>query len=91
SGVNNAVARAASLLAVAVLPLAVSLRGDDYQHAERLAAGFRLAMQLCAGLLAGGAVLAVVSIRRPDESPPASRRHCAIAGPPLHERLRRVE
>lgn len=85
SGVNNAVARAASLLAVAVLPLAASLRGDDYQQPDRFAAGFRMAMQICAALLAGGALLAALTIRRPRETPPESRRHCAIAGPPLHE------
>ena len=36
SGVNNAVARAAQLLAVAALPVAVGLSGDDYAAAARV-------------------------------------------------------
>ena len=36
SGVNNAVARAAQLLAVAALPVAVGLSGDDYARARRV-------------------------------------------------------
>src|SRR5262245_20464850 len=54
SGVNNAVARAAQLLAVAGLPLLVGLSGEDYLSPTRFTAGFRMAMYLCAGgLLAG--------------------------------------
>lgn len=57
SGINNAVARAGSLLAVAALPAAVGLSGADYQAPEALTDGFRLALWICAGLLAlGGAV-----------------------------------
>jgi EmrB/QacA subfamily drug resistance transporter len=63
SGVNNAVARAASLLAVAVLPLAAGLRGDDYQRPEVFAAGFQVAILVCAGLLAAGGLLAAITIR----------------------------
>jgi EmrB/QacA subfamily drug resistance transporter len=63
SGVNNAVARAASLLAVAVLPLAAGLRGDDYQRPEVFADGFRIAVLVCAGLVAAGALLAALTIR----------------------------
>jgi EmrB/QacA subfamily drug resistance transporter len=66
SGVNNAVARAASLLAVAVLPLVAGLRGAEYRQPEAFAAGFRLAALLCAGLLASGGVLAALTIRRRD-------------------------
>ncbi|HEX2075517.1 MAG TPA: MFS transporter [Geodermatophilus sp.] len=57
SGVNNAVARAAQLLAVAALPVAVGLSGDDYARPAEFTAGFRTAMVVCAGLFVlGGAV-----------------------------------
>jgi EmrB/QacA subfamily drug resistance transporter len=58
SGVNNAVARAAQLLAVAALPVAVGLSGDDYALPEAFTAGFRRAMVVCAVLLAIGGVVA---------------------------------
>src|SRR5262249_20865293 len=48
SGVNNAVARAAGLLAVAGLPLAVGLTGDAYQNPTAMNSGFRMAMVICA-------------------------------------------
>ncbi len=44
SRVNNAVARTASLLAVAVLPLAAGLHGKDYQDSTAFATGLRIAM-----------------------------------------------
>ena len=54
SGVNNAVARAAQLLAVAALPVAVGLSGDDYTQPGAFTAGFRSAMVVCAVLFAVG-------------------------------------
>lgn len=57
SGVNNAVARAGSLLAVAALPAIVGLSGDDYQDPVALTAAFRSGQLLCAVLLAGGGVV----------------------------------
>jgi hypothetical protein len=64
SGVNNAVARAAQLLAVAALPVAVGLSGDDYADPASFSAGFRTAMVACAGLLAVGGLVAWATIRR---------------------------
>ena len=62
SGVNNAVARAAGLLAVAGLPLAVGLTGPDYQSAALFQSGFRAAMVLCAALLVLAALLSATTI-----------------------------
>jgi EmrB/QacA subfamily drug resistance transporter len=63
SGVNNAVARAAQLLAVAALPVAVGLSGDDYADPTAFTSGFRLAMILCAALFAVGGVVSWLTIR----------------------------
>ena len=57
SSVNNAVARAGSLVAVAALPALVGLRGDDYQDPELLTDGYRFAAWTCAALLAAGGVV----------------------------------
>ena len=63
SGVNNAVARAAQLLAVAALPLAVGLAGNDYADPMTFATGYRTAMLLCAALFALGGLLAWATVR----------------------------
>ncbi|MBB3676248.1 MFS transporter [Modestobacter versicolor] len=65
SGVNNAVARAAQLLAVAALPVAVGLGGDDYADPASFDAGAGTAMLVCAGLLVAGSLVAWLTIR-PD-------------------------
>ncbi len=69
SGVNNAVARTASLLAVAVLPVAAGLGGEDYSDPVAYAAGYRTAMLLVAALLGVGSLLAVLLVRSPQASP----------------------
>lgn len=73
SGVNNAVARAAGLLAVAAVPPAVGLTGNALNDPAVFAAGFRSAMVVSAGLLLVGALLCVVAVRgnvlRPDPEP----------------------
>jgi MFS family permease len=69
SGVNNAVARAAQLLAVAALPVAVGLTGEDYARPEVFNSGYRMAMLICAALFAVGGVVSWWTIR-PEPSTP---------------------
>ena len=64
SGVNNAVARTAGLLAVAALPVLVGLSGEAYADPELLTAGYRAGMLVCAGLVAAAAVLAATLLPR---------------------------
>jgi hypothetical protein len=71
SGVNNAVARAASLLAVAALPVAVGLSGRDYAQPAAFGAGFGTAMVVCAALMAVGGAIAWGTIR--DDTLKATR------------------
>ena len=73
-----------------VLPLVAGVSGDDYRDPAAFAAGFRMAMVVCAALLGAGAFLAAITIknapsRAKGEPAPPSRRHCSIEGPPLHE------
>jgi EmrB/QacA subfamily drug resistance transporter len=63
SGVNNAVARAAQLLAVAALPVAVGLSGDDYADPGAFTEGYRLALLACAVLFTAGGVVSWWTIR----------------------------
>lgn len=63
SGVNNAVARAGSLLAVAALPVAVGLRGEQYADPRAFDAAYGSAMLACAALLALGGAVSWLTIR----------------------------
>ena len=91
SGVNNAVARAAGLLAVAVLPLVAGISGSDYQNPDKFADGFRTAMLACVALLVPGGILAALTIRDCVPRPSARRRYCAVDGPPLQASSSKVE
>ncbi|CAL9508291.1 hypothetical protein SUDANB21_03595 [Streptomyces sp. enrichment culture] len=91
SGVNNAAARAAGLLAVAALPLLAGMGPESFRQPARFDAAFDRAMLLCAGILVIGAVLAAATVRRPEPGcrRPECRTHGSVAVPPLEADPRR--
>ncbi|SED90533.1 drug resistance transporter, EmrB/QacA subfamily [Streptomyces sp. 3213] len=89
SGINNAAARAAGLIAIAALPLLAGMGSEAYRSATAFDHAFDRAMGWCAGVLVVGSVLAFATVRRP---PPDCRRpecvtHGSITAPPLEPRL----
>jgi EmrB/QacA subfamily drug resistance transporter len=87
SAVNNDVARAAQLIAVAVLPALAGITGQSYLHPAALAHGFKVAAVMAAVFCAAGGVLAGLTIRNPSrkkcaESLPQGS-YCALEGTPL--------
>jgi EmrB/QacA subfamily drug resistance transporter len=89
SGVNNAVARAASLLFVAAIPPLAGLTGNAQSHPLVFLHGFRIAVTVSAGFLVIGAVLSLLTIRddvlstAPKTAQPQCKINCAVGSPPL--------
>jgi MFS family permease len=76
SGVNNAVARAAGLLAVAGVPLVAGITAQVYADPVSFGYAAGRACVACAALLAVGGLLAWLTVRSPARTPPA------LPGPP---------
>jgi EmrB/QacA subfamily drug resistance transporter len=85
SGVNNAVARAAGLLAVATLPLAAGLGSGSLTNPAALAPVYRTSMYICAGLLVCGSIVAALGVpsRLAQPAQTSEPHSCPIEGPPL--------
>ncbi|WP_310963552.1 MFS transporter [Nocardioides terrisoli] len=63
SGINNAVARTGSLIAVAAIPALVGLAGADYHRPGSLTAGYQRGQVVCALLLLIGGVVSWFGLR----------------------------
>ncbi|MFJ9631526.1 MFS transporter [Streptomyces sp. NPDC101175] len=89
SGINNAAARAAGLVAIAALPLLAGMGSEAYRSATAFDHAFDRAMGWCAGTLVVGSVLAFATVRRPapDCRRPECLTHGSITSPPLEPRL----
>jgi hypothetical protein len=85
SGINNAAARAAGLIAVAALPLLAGMGPEAYRLPSAFDAAFRRAMPICAGVLVVGSALAFALVRRPGPGcvRPECRTHGSVTAPPL--------
>lgn len=86
SGINNAAARAAGLLAVAALPLLAGMGPDAYREPAEFDAAFGRAMLWCAGVLLLGAAVAWATVRTPAPGAachPQCHTYCATTSPPL--------
>jgi EmrB/QacA subfamily drug resistance transporter len=97
SAVNNDVARAAGLLAVAILPVAAGISGAGALDPTRFDQGFHMAVLIAATLCATGALISWFGIRNPAREPAPSRQpepapalasdidllHCPLSAPPL--------
>ncbi|SEM85860.1 drug resistance transporter, EmrB/QacA subfamily [Streptacidiphilus jiangxiensis] len=92
SAVNNDVARAASLIAVAVLPAIAGITGSAYLHPATFSSGFHKAVLVSGALCVLSGLMAAALIRNParptaaaapGEAGPAAPQHsCGLDAPP---------
>jgi EmrB/QacA subfamily drug resistance transporter len=97
SAINNDVARASGLFAVATLPLVAGITGGAALDPHILSAGFRMAMWIAATLVAAGGMLSYLTIRdipaAVDGSATSARDRashvsCPLDAPPLRRMQR---
>jgi EmrB/QacA subfamily drug resistance transporter len=86
SGVNNAVARAAGLLAVAAIPLIAGITATVYADPVLFGQAASRAVVYCAGLLVVGGLLSWLTVRTPartsrTQPPPAPARSATLHEP----------
>jgi len=89
SAVNNDVARAAGLIAVAVLPAAAGITGAAYLHPAMFSKGFHAAALISGALCVLGGLIAAATVRNPRRvvpvptlGPPKQCVHCGLDAPP---------
>ncbi|HWO62295.1 MAG TPA: MFS transporter [Umezawaea sp.] len=96
SGVNNAVARTGSLVAVAALPAVSGLTGTGYTDPAAMTASWQKALLICAAAAALGGLLALgtdnATLRDtppqpdPEQPRPGDCHSCGVDAPPTHVR-----
>ncbi|MFD9868740.1 MFS transporter [Streptomyces niveus] len=101
SGINNAAARAAGLLAVAALPLLAGAGPEVYRSPAQFDAAFDRSMPLCAGVLVLASLIAFTTVRTPKAAPgekaetapslPQCKVNCGLSSPPLEPTVVRKE
>jgi EmrB/QacA subfamily drug resistance transporter len=82
SGINNAVARVANLIAVAALPVIVGITGHRFYDPAAMTHGFHTAMYVSAALAGAGGVIAWLAISDKALSDASTDYSCSVAGPP---------
>jgi EmrB/QacA subfamily drug resistance transporter len=86
AAVNNAVARIAGLIAVAVIPAAAGISATGALDASSFTDGFGRGMWIAAAVCAAGGLLAAATIRNPPRTPgeqPTPCSSCPLDAPPL--------
>ncbi|UIR19140.1 MFS transporter [Streptomyces spinosirectus] len=85
SGINNAAARAAGLIAVAALPLVAGMGPEAYRSPDAFDNAFHRAMLICAAVLVIGSAVAFMTVRAlpPGCRHPECLTHGSVTAPPL--------